>query len=280
IPTTPTYKNGRFELVCLADCGIGYAETATKFTYEATMRITCESTGWLIKTATNTAGTGLSSVKVGCFRKIFSPSTNCPAIPYLNQSLVFSFVGITVETTQTVQIAAGVNQLKCSANTFFAYIAFGQFNIFDWWMTCGDSATDGWRIRDATGRNSDYLNRAVGCVKREWIKNIQYLKGKFIILPSCTGLVLFDGSESIVTSTSNYEFSPAKSSFGSNGKFEIICPANFVLGYESITTITLDASLKVTCESSGWWVKSALYGDGAAYSPEKIGCLKATGVCI
>ncbi|GMS94828.1 hypothetical protein PENTCL1PPCAC_17003, partial [Pristionchus entomophagus] len=154
------------ELACPTDYSIRYAEQQNLFQFETTMRISCEASGWWIKTATNTAGTGLSSVKVGCFRKQFTPSSKQTAPLSLNQSLVSSFVGVTVDTTQTVQIAAGVNQLKCSANTFFAYIAFGQFNIFDWWMTCGDSATDGWRIRDAPGGNSAYENVPVGCVKR------------------------------------------------------------------------------------------------------------------
>ncbi|GMS82342.1 hypothetical protein PENTCL1PPCAC_4517, partial [Pristionchus entomophagus] len=108
-------------------------------------------------------------------------TSGCPAPHYLSQSDVNSYVGVTVDSSQKAVYTDGSTQLNCARGSQYAYISGGTFHVNNWWMTCAGSANGGWRVRDALGGNNDYGNDPVGCIK-----------------PTCTGMLLFDGSEPLL----------------------------------------------------------------------------------
>ncbi|GMS82343.1 hypothetical protein PENTCL1PPCAC_4518, partial [Pristionchus entomophagus] len=260
VDAVPSYVNGKWELACPSDSSIGYAPTPAKFVFDPTMKITCDAAGWWVRAATN-SGAALAPVKIGCFRQTTtapSPASTCSTLSYLSQTDVSSHVGVTVDTTQKAVIVNGLNQLKCSLGTQYAFISAGAFFVQPWWMTCAGSANGGWRVRDALGGNNDYGNEPVGCIK-----------------PTCTGMLLFDGSEPLLASYPLYKFVAALPSY-SNGKWELACPSDSSIGYaQTPSKFVFDPTMRITCDAPGWWVRAAT-NPGAALAPVKIGCFRKT----
>ncbi|GMS81596.1 hypothetical protein PENTCL1PPCAC_3771, partial [Pristionchus entomophagus] len=125
-----------------------------------------------------------ASWKIGCFRKL----PNCPPPTVIQQAQLSNFVGVSVDTTQSLTLSSVGNNLKCKAGTQLALWKANELRVNDWWITCDSTAFNGWRFIDASGMNESFDGAAVACVK-----------------PTCTGMVLFDGTESLLTSNPNYQ---------------------------------------------------------------------------
>ncbi|GMS82526.1 hypothetical protein PENTCL1PPCAC_4701, partial [Pristionchus entomophagus] len=196
-------------------------------------------------------------------RAPFAPSRNCPELLLLTQAQVAAWPGITVDTNQTTYLddKTGLNMFKCTEDTFFAFTHLPTvLTRADWWMTCGNILKNGWRVRNVDGKNGAYGKVPVGCVK-----------------PTCTGLQQFEGNEFVLTKYLTYQIVPNRPYLGFSKvdqKFEFTCPAGSTLGFAaSEATITLDATMKITCEAEGWWKRTPANLAGELLST-KVACFK------